>query len=597
MDGGRRAGEGLLLNAPPPPTAASGEVSPQRDAIGVSERDPAPLSGSAPGFKLPTPAAEIVAVEPPAQPATPMSARRAQLRSLNAAGLARLAAKDLAGAADLLAEVVNLEPESFAAHGNYSIVLRQAKRMAEAEAHARRAVALKPDYIQGYKLLAELLTDRRDVDGALAAYERIIALEPDNISAHNNAGLLLRKMRRWDEAHTAFQRAFALNPDEPRIRFNLTMMQHDDAALDEAIAYCRRSLEVRPDNPDVLTNLAVCQQFTGRYDEAAENFARACAIDPDHREARFDLSLIELLRGDYERGWRDYEHRWRLLEATKPRFPQPEWTGEDLAGRTILLQAEQGIGDTIQCLRYVGAVAARGGRIVLRIDRSLVRLAASLRERVTIVPPGAPLPAFDVWCPSLSLPGIFGTRPDNIPGQPYLHARSAIVERWRRRLAGLAGLRVGLVWAGSPTHINDFRRSMGVEPLRPLLDLREVTFVSLQVGARAGEYAALSPRIMDLSAELSDLAETAGAIANLDLVIAVDTAVVHLAGAIGKPAWVMLPFSPDWRWLLDRDDSPWYPTLRLYRQPKPADWDSVIARVKADLAALASERARGADEG
>jgi tetratricopeptide (TPR) repeat protein len=601
MDLGIRAfGAALVLNPPPQPDDSGGAAAPESEADASVERDPTPLGGGAPGFALPAPASEIVAIDGPSEPAasvsTPASVRRARVRSLTAAALTKLAARDVAGALDLLAEIVNLDPESFVAHGNYAIVLRQAKRAAEAEAHARRAAALKPDFVQNHKILAELLTDRRDIDGALAAYDRIIALEPDNAAAHNNAGLLLRKIRRPDEAHAAFERAYALRPDQPQIRFNLTMMRRDDAGLEDAMAFCRQSLEGRPDNADVLTNLAVCQQFSGRYEEALENCARACAIDPDHREARFDLSLLQLLRGDYERGWRNYEHRWRLLEVIKPRFSQPEWTGEDLAGRTILLQTEQGIGDMIQCLRYVGAVAARGGRILLRIDRPLVRLAASLPERVTIVPPGAPVPAFDVWCPMLSLPGILGTRPDNIPAQSYLHARSAIVERWRRRLAGLAGLKVGLVWAGSPTHINDYRRSIGIAPLRPLLDIPGISFVSLQVGPRAAECAALSPDITDLSSELTDLAETAGAIASLDLVIAVDTAVVHLAGALGRPAWVLLPFSPDWRWMLERADSLWYPTLKLYRQRAPGDWAGVVARVAADLRDRASGHAGAATE-
>jgi hypothetical protein len=231
---------------------------------------------------------------------------------------------------------------------------------------------------------------------------------------------------------------------------------------------------------------------------------------------------------------------------------------------------------------------------VLRLDRSLVRLAASLPGQVVISPVGSPLPDFDAWCPLLSLPRIFGTRVDTIPAAtPYLGVRTAIAERWRQRLAALPGLKVGLVWGGSPQHINDFRRSIDVARLKPLIETPGVSFLSLQVGPRAGDLAALpTGTVTDLSAELRDFAETAGVILSLDLVIAVDTAVAHVAGALASPTWLMLPFSPDWRWMLEREDSLWYPTLRLYRQPAPGDWESVVARLAADLRQRADAHAR-----
>jgi len=555
------------------------------DAALPPERDSAPLAGAAPGFALPVPAAELVPAEPPAAPAKPPSPVLAKIKELNTLALVKFSAEDYPAAIELLARVVNLLPDFFAAHGNYAVALRQARRAAEAEAHCRRAVTLNPDYAQGYRLLAELLTERRDVDGALAAYERLAMLEPNSAAAHNNAGLLLRRAGRLEEAQAAFARASALAPDEPRIQFNLLMMRRDDSLLHEAMAWCRRSLEQRPNSPDVLTNLAVCLQFTGRCDEALTYFEQAVAIEPDHRDAVFNLSLLLLMRGDYARGWTAYEHRWRLMEVTRPNFAQPQWQGESLDGKVILLQSEQGLGDSIQFLRYVPLVAARGGRIVLRLDRSLTRLAASLPGNAVISPTRSPMPPFDVWCPLLSLPLIFGTQMPSIPAAvPYLAVRPAVAERWRRRLADLPGLKVGLVWGGSSHHKNDFRRSIELRRLGPLLETPGVSFVSLQVGPPASELAATpSGVVTDLSAELTDFAETAGAILNLDLVIAVDTAVAHVTGAFGKPAWVMLPFSADWRWMLEREDSPWYPTLRLYRQPTSGDWDSVVARVAADL--------------
>jgi hypothetical protein len=270
------------------------------------------------------------------------------------------------------------------------------------------------------------------------------------------------------------------------------------------------------------------------------------------------------------------------------------WEGERLDGKTILLQSEQGFGDAIQFFRYVPAVAEHGGRIVLRVERAVVRLAASLPGSIVIKPADARLPPFDVWCPLMSLPHILGTRVDSIPAAlPYLGTRRGIAERQQRNLAGMTGLRAGLAWAGSARHVNDLRRSIGLERLRPLLEVPGVSWASLQVGPRAADLADLpAGTIADLSGRLTDFAETAGAIANLDLVITIDTAVAHVAGAIGKPVWIMLPFSPDWRWMLERDDSPWYPTMRLYRQPRPGDWDDVLARVAVDLRERVAAHAR-----
>jgi tetratricopeptide (TPR) repeat protein len=544
------------------------------------EPDHAPVAGGAPGLGTEAAASPDFTAPPEHE-----SRRREEIRALNTEAAAKYKAKDYAAAADILAQVVDLAPESAVAHGNLSIALWYGKRLPEAEVHCRRAITLNRDYPPPYKILSELLLKRHDMGGALACYDRMAALEPEFPAAHNNAGLLLRKMGRHEEAEAAFARALALKPYDPRVRFNYLLGRRDEDMMPEAIACCRRALEQQPDNADVVTNLAVCLHLAGQYEEAFPCFERAIALKPDHHEARFNLSLLALLRGDYARGFEEYEKRWHLVEVQKPTFTQPQWQGEPLDGKTILLHAEQGLGDTIQCLRYVPLVAARGGRVIVRLERTLVRLAAGLPDKVVITPTSAPLPAFDVWCAMFSLPRIFGTRLDSIPATtPYLGVRAAIAERWRQRLQNLSGLKVGLVWAGSPRHVNDFRRSIDLARLKPVLDVAGVSFVSLQLGPRGADLAALpAGTIMAPAAELKDFAETAGAILNLDLVIAVDTSVVHLTGALGKPVWMMLPFSPDWRWLLDRADSPWYPTLRLYRQRRPGDWDEVIARVAADL--------------
>jgi tetratricopeptide (TPR) repeat protein len=504
------------------------------------------------------------------------------------AAFTKFAEKDYAAAADLLGRALKLVPESAAAYSNLALALWRAKHGVRAEVLARRAITLDPSYARAHQLLAEILRERGDVSAALASYENLLVLEPDNAAGHNNMALLLRKARRFDEASAAFARARTVKPDNLSVRFNELSLMDDAAAMREAVSCCQRLLEQDPDNAEILFNLALTLQSSGHFDEAMTFCERAVAIDPAHWRARNNLSSLALVRGDYERGWNEYEHRWNLPEHKKPHYRQPQWTGEDLNGATILLQCEHALGDTIQCLRYLPMVAARGGKIVLRVDRALQRLAASVSTRVIVSPSHVRLPDFDFWCPLFGLPRIFGTRVDSIPAKvPYLGVRPGLIERWRERLTSLPGLRVGLAWAGDPQHVNDLRRSVGLDRLKPLWNMGGVSFVSLQVGSRATDNAPLAPgQITDVSAELTDFAETAGVIMNLDLVIAVDTAIVHLAGALGKPVWVMLPFSPDWRWLLRRDDSPWYPTARLYRQPTPGDWNDVIARVAADLAAL-----------
>ncbi len=582
------------------------QTSPSPDARHIASADDAPgtptdaalhadrvgLGARVPGLPIhPDAAAQIDLVSSRPSP------RQAEIARLGALATARFDVKDYAAAADLLSQILKLDPDSPVAHGNLAVAYWRLHRMARAEALCRRALALNPEYVPAHRLLAELLRERRDTDAALACYHRLLELDPNNHIACNNAGLLLRTAGRMEDAEAQFARAIALKPDDLSIRFNQIISRRDDGGLEEAIECCRRSLEKRPDSVEVLVNLGVCLQFGGRFEDAIDCMERAVALEPDNHQAHFNLSVLLLLCGDYARGWREYEHRWFVADVKKPDYREPLWDGEDLEGKTILLQSEQGFGDAIQCLRYVPAVAARGGRVLLRIERALVRLAASLPSNPVILPPNAAIPTFDVWCPLLSLPRIFGTLPETVPADvPYLRPRAALATRWERRLGELPGLKVGLAWAGSEKHANDFRRSIPDGTLAPILATAGASFVSLQVGARAGDVATLpTDAITDLSAELTDFAETAGAIANLDLVIAVDTAVAHLAGAMGKPVWMLLPLSPDWRWLLGHDDSPWYPTMRLYRQRALGDWAGVIVRVAADLGELAVARATASD--
>jgi tetratricopeptide (TPR) repeat protein len=535
------------------------------------------------------PGLPIAAASDTGEPVPNLEAGIEVVRLSRLAGAA-VAAGNQAEATALFEQVVALAPDFWAAHFNLAISHLAAKRPEAAEPYLRRALKLNPRCVPAWLRLGGLLADQGRLRAALACYDRAIELEPDSIAALSNAGLLLRRTGQFAAASIMLGRARDLAPDDPRTRFNHAVLGDTPASRREALATCRQCLGLEPDSAAMLSNLGLCHQAVGEFDAAFAAFERAIAADPGASEAWFNRALLRLARGDLRQGWREYEHRWRVPHMEKPPIDAPLWDGERFDGKTLLLYAEQGFGDAIQFLRYVPQVVARGRRVVLRLGRPLVRLAASLPGEMTIVTPGNRLPPIDRWCPLLSLPRLFDTRLESIPaGVPYLGVRPPLVERWRRRLAALPGWRIGLAWAGDPRHANDFRRSIELDRLAPLLAIPGISWVGLQIGPHAGDVAFAAAPILDVSAELTDFAETAGIIANLDLVIAVDTAVVHLAGAMAAPVWTLLPFSPDWRWMLERDDSPWYPTMRLFRQPTPGDWEAVVATVRQAVAELTGD--------
>ncbi|HEY2134649.1 MAG TPA: tetratricopeptide repeat protein [Xanthobacteraceae bacterium] len=467
----------------------------------------------------------------------------------------------------------------------------QAKRHAECEAVLRRVLAFDPKNASALHVLALTRHALDDQAEAVTLMRSAIALEPSSPAFHSDLGIMLHGLGHYQEALEATSRALALKPDDPISLNSLGATLSSLDLLTEAIAAYRRALAVKPSYYECWANLAHSQQLLLRLDEAADSYRRALGIQYDYPQAQCAAGMLALLRGDLANGFTQFEWRWRLKSMTPRDFKQPAWQGEPLAGKTILLHAEQGAGDTIQCLRFVPQVLACGGRLVLELPQALARLAASLEGGGEIFVQGQRLPHFDVHCAFMSLPRVLGTTLETLPAPvPYLRADPAAVERWSRRLAGTGGgLKVGIAWAGNPKHAGDRRRSIAIERLAALLETSGVRFYSLQVGERAGDLARLPPgKVVDLAPELRSFAETAAALACLDLVIAVDTSVVHLAGALGRPCWVMLPFSPDWRWLLEREDSPWYPTLRLFRQPAPGDWEDVLARIGRALAALAT---------
>jgi hypothetical protein len=336
---------------------------------------------------------------------------------------------------------------------------------------------------------------------------------------------------------------------------------------------------VQPDRAETHYNLGVAVGRQDRYADAVACYGRALALKPDYAQAHFNRAHALLLTGELDEGWQEYE--WRFAVARYDRgFDQPLWSGEPLAGRSILLHAEQGFGDTLQFVRYVPAVAERGGRVVLEVPKQLVPLARTVAGTSEVVATGDPLPTFDCHCPLLSLPRAFKTNLATIPDSvPYLSVSAEASAAWAERIAPASGLRVGIVWAGTTVGAIDLRL------LQPLWEVPGISWFSLQVGDQSGDISLLDGvKIADLSLWLTDFAETAAAVCQLDLVISVDTSVAHLAGALGRPVWITLPCWPDWRWQIERADSPWYPTARLFRQKKAGDWSCVVREVAAALA-------------
>jgi tetratricopeptide (TPR) repeat protein len=493
---------------------------------------------------------------------------------------------------------LSLNPADPAAYNNLGAALRQIGRLDDAVGVFKQAIALQPRSIDAQNNLGLALQMLGRVDEAIATFRRVVILQPAAIDAWVRLAMALKNANRPDDAIVALERIVALQPGHVEAWVNLGAELEKVGRIEESIAALRRAIALQSDCADAHANLGAALMQIGQLDEAVAACRQAICLRADHARAHWNLSLILLLRGQYAEGWGEYEWRWHSerLGSIRAQFVGPHWDGSPLDGRRILLYAEQGLGDSIQFLRYLPMVAARGGMIVLAIQLELRRLVQSIGDVEELVTQD-PIPAFDVCCALSSLPLVFGTTVDTIPRTvPYLFADPELTRQWKARLASdprlNAGLKVGLVWGGDPCHVNDRNRSVPLAALASLGDVQNITFISLQKGPRAAE--AKNPpaslRLLDFSEELQDLADTAGLIAALDLVISIDTSVAHLAGALGVPVFVLLQAHPDWRWMLDRIDSPWYPTARLFRQVRGGDWTIPVQQLSDALRAMPSSR-------
>jgi len=483
---------------------------------------------------------------------------------------------------------IQLRPDFAFAHFKRGNTLQSLDRDAEAVASYDRTIALIPDVPEAYSNRGNALLKLKRLDEAVASYDRALQLLPDFPDALSNRGGALHELARYDEALASYERAIATRPDFAAAHYNRGTTYIELDRFEEAVASFDRAIAALPGFAKAHLNRGNALQALGRHDEASASFTNAIREQPDFDEAHYNQALCRLLLGDFDRGWKEFEWRWRIdqLQSSKLNLAQELWLGQrDIAGKTIFLYCEQGFGDTIQFGRYAPLVAARGARVILQVQNPLVKLMSGLAGTAEVVARSAPLPEFDLQCPLLSLPLAFGTRLESIPPLvPGLNVPAASVAAWDERLGPKNRPRIGLVWSGRSAHVNDRNRSIKLAAMLLLLDF-DASFISLQKEVRSADLPLLKERsdLLDLGGELNDFSDTAALMSNLDLVISADTSVVHLAGALQKPVWVLLPFLPDWRWLLNRSDSPWYPSARLFRQEGTKTWDGAIARVRAAL--------------
>ncbi len=541
-------------------------------------------------------------------------------------GMARQALGQFNEALLVYGQAIALKPDFAEAHVNRGNVLMRLNRLEDAVASFDRAIALKPGAGEIHSNRGNALRKLGRLDEAIAGYDRAIAINPDFVDAHNNRGVALADLKRHAEAIASFNRALAPNPgyadahrnrayalhawkrlDEGLASIDRAIALASDSAesfnirgniledlgrCEEALASYERTILLKPDYAEAHYNRGVVLRALRRFDEAVAAYDAAIGLVPDYADALWNKGLILLAAGRFAEGWPLYEARKKKEDpVARWSYPQPSWTGaEDLAGKTVFLRWEQGFGDVIQFCRYAGMVAARGARVTMSVPDPLTRLLTRLDPRIEIMGGDRKPLAFDYYCALVSLPLAFGTTLETIPSAPaYLTADPKLKAHWAGRLSSADSRttskpRIGLAWSGRTTHPNDRNRSLELSRLEPLLEF-DAEWICLQNELRDADAASLERlgRVAYFGKELKDFADTAALIEQLDLVISIDTSVAHLAGALGKPVWILLPYIADWRWLNDRSDSPWYPSARLFRQPGIGDWPSVIGQARDEL--------------
>lgn len=489
---------------------------------------------------------------------------------------------------------IALMPKNAEAFSNRGIVLQALGRFAEALASYDQAVGLDPAYAAAYNNRGNALQDLKRYDEAVASYDKAVALKLDYSEALNNRGNALRAAKRFDEALESCDKAISLNPDYAEAFNSRGLTLYELGRTDEALASYDKAISLRPNYADAFVNRGRPLFDSKRFEDALACSAKALAFKPGYANAINFRSDIELLLGSFAEGWANHEWRWKVPECSsrKPPLAAPEWWGEDLKGRSIFVYMEQGLGDTIQFARYLPLLVKRGAKVTFSASRNLQRLLRPLCKGIEAVSAIKTSREFDFQCALMSLPLHFRTDISSIPADvPYLHAEEGLATQWKDRL-GSDGFKIGIVWQGNPSGIIDRGRSFPLREFFPLARTKGVRLISLQKNHGLDQLGELPPDIKietlgnDFDSGPDAFIDTAAVMSQLDLVISSDTSIAHLAGALGRPLWIALKYVPDWRWLLDRDDSPWYPTARLFRQERAGDWSGVFSQMERELKSL-----------
>lgn len=498
-------------------------------------------------------------------------------------------------------KLIALRPDSTYGHNILGFALHRMGRHAEAVASYERVLTAEPNSPEILSDKGASLLSLKRYDEALACFEQAIAMNPAIAAIHNNRGNALKALRRTDEALAAYDAAVTLDPAYADAHNNRSLVLNNLERWEEALASVDHALALQPDLADAYSNRGLTLRGMKRYDEALADFDRAIALRPDMGNAYWNKATLLILLGQYEEGWKNYEWRWKteLMEDRYRPLQKPLWLGETpIAGKTILVQIEQGFGDFIQFCRYVPMLESQGATVIMETTAPLLPLAKTLSSKTRFITHLGDDESFDVYCPLMSLPYAFRTTVETVPSQiPYLSVDPQKHAQWLAKLGGKTKLRVGLVWSGSASHTNDNIRSVSLAQLRPLLDL-PYEFHSMQKEMRASDAALFAqlPQLHTHAEDLKDFSDTAALVSLMDVVITVDTSVAHLAGALGKPVWIMIATAPDYRWMYEREDTPWYPSARLLRQNKSGAWESVIARAVTMLVAFANGTSLAADD-
>jgi tetratricopeptide (TPR) repeat protein len=485
---------------------------------------------------------------------------------------------------------LQLAPQSFANWCNRAALLSELGRAEEALACYDRALAIEPGHVDVLSARALVLNGLGRCEEAVETLDRALALSPDHLLANRTRGVALVKRERYGEALASFQRVLVQRPDDEDSLYNVAFTLVASERDGEALAIYDKILASNPRHIEALLGKGAALQNLARFAEAVAVYDAALAINPQRADAHYSAATALLSMGEFRRGLAEYEWR-RVTGAGQPKVVQalrePIWLGDGpLKDKTLLIHAEQGMGDVIFAVRYVPRLAEQGARIVLQVQAALKPLLARCAGATIVVARGEPLPAFDCHCPVMSLPYALKAERATIPAEvPYIHAPPERVAHWRPRLPQMRGLRVGIVWCGNPAFKEDHRRSLKFDLIDPILTNPDICFVSLNPGIAERDLTRLAGRsnVVHVGSEFRDFADTAAVIAQLDLVITSDTSVAHLAGAMGRPVWIMLGFAPDWRFAHDREQSAWYPTARLFRQSAPGAWAGVVERVRLEL--------------